>query len=124
MKKWMMIPVLAGAVIISGIGIVANAEQSGAVTQKDLLTMDGAKAIAVKTVGGQVTKIELDREVNQVTSMKSRYNRKASNMILISMRKRAKYCVRRKTIWIMMIKKIMSSLMEITFQKKLLLKLR
>ncbi len=64
MKKWMMIPVLAGAVILSGVGIVANAEQSKSVVQKGLLTMEEAKAIAVKSIGGNVTKIELDREVS------------------------------------------------------------
>jgi uncharacterized membrane protein YkoI len=59
MKKWMMIPALASAVIIGGVAIAANAN---AATPKGLLTMDEAKAIAVKSVGGTVTGIELDRE--------------------------------------------------------------
>lgn len=62
MKKWMMIPVLAGAVIIGGVTMVANAEQSVSATPKGLLTTDEAKAIAIKSVGGKVMKIELDRE--------------------------------------------------------------
>ncbi|WP_318614839.1 PepSY domain-containing protein [Sporosarcina sp. YIM B06819] len=62
MKKWMMIPVLAGAVIVSGVSMVANAEQGVAVTPKGLLTTEEAKAIALNSVDGKVTKIELDRE--------------------------------------------------------------
>lgn len=62
MKKWMMVPALAGAVIIGGVAMVANAEQGLAATPKGLLSMEEAKEIAVKSVGGKVTDIELDRE--------------------------------------------------------------
>lgn len=59
----MMIPALAGVLIIGGIAIAGNAGNSFAATPKVLLTMDEAKEIAVKSVGGTVTGIELDREL-------------------------------------------------------------
>jgi uncharacterized membrane protein YkoI len=62
MKKWMMIPALAGVLVIGGVAIAGNAGHSLAATPKGLMTMDDAKAIAVKSVGGTVTGIELDRE--------------------------------------------------------------
>ena len=43
--------------------MAGNAGHSLAATPKGLLTMDEAKAIAVKSVGGTVTEIELDREI-------------------------------------------------------------
>jgi len=63
MKKWMMIPALAGVLVIGGVAMAGNAGHSFAATPKGLLTMDEAKAIAVKSVGGTVTGIELDREL-------------------------------------------------------------
>lgn len=62
MKKWMMIPALAGALVIGGVSMATNAEPSFAATTKSLLTLEEVKAIAVKSVGGKVTGIELDRE--------------------------------------------------------------
>ncbi|MBO0601205.1 PepSY domain-containing protein [Sporosarcina sp. E16_3] len=64
MKKWMMIPALAGVLIIGGVAVAGNAGHSFAATSKGLVTMDEAKAIAVKSVGGTVTGIELDREAS------------------------------------------------------------
>jgi len=63
MKEWMMIPALAGVLVIGGVAMAGNAGHSFAATPKGLLTMDEAKAIAVKSVGGTVTGIELDREL-------------------------------------------------------------
>jgi uncharacterized membrane protein YkoI len=62
MKKWMAIPALASVLVIGGVAIAANAEQSLAAAPKGLLTVEEAKAIAVKSVGGNVTGLELDRE--------------------------------------------------------------
>ncbi len=62
MKKWMMVPALAGAVMIGGVAMVTNAGQSLAATPKGLLSIEEAKAIAVKSVGGKVMDIELDRD--------------------------------------------------------------
>ena len=62
MKKWMMIPALAGVLVIGGVAMAGNAGQSLAATPKGLLTMEEAEAIAVKSVDGKVTQIELDRE--------------------------------------------------------------
>jgi len=63
MKKWMMIPALAGVLVIGGVAVAGNAGHSFAATPKGLLTMEEAEAIAVKSVGGTVTGIELDREL-------------------------------------------------------------
>lgn len=63
MKKWIIIPALAGVLVIGGVAIVGNVGHSLAATSKGLLTMEEAKAIAIKSVGGTVTEIELDREV-------------------------------------------------------------
>jgi len=65
MKKWIIIPVLAGAVILGGVGIVANADKSDVITTKateGLITIEEATAIAIKSVGGIVTDIELDKK--------------------------------------------------------------
>ena len=64
MKKWMIIPALAGVLIIGGVAVAGNAGHSFAATSKGLVTMEEAKAIAVKSVGGTVTGIELDREAS------------------------------------------------------------
>ncbi|CAM3272164.1 PepSY domain-containing protein [Filibacter tadaridae] len=62
MKKWMMIPALAGVVAIGGVAVATNAEQSLAAEQKGLLTIEEIETIAVKSAGGKVVGIELDRE--------------------------------------------------------------
>ena len=62
MKKWMTIPAVAGVLVIGGIAMAGNTGHSLAATPKGLLTIEEAEAIAVKTVDGKVTKIELDRE--------------------------------------------------------------
>ena len=62
MKKWMTIPALAGVLVIGGVAMAGNTGHSLAATSKDLLTIEEAEAIAVKSVDGNVTKIELDRE--------------------------------------------------------------
>ncbi|MBO0586740.1 PepSY domain-containing protein [Sporosarcina sp. E16_8] len=67
MKKWMMIPALAGVLVIGGVAMAGSAGQSFAATQKGLLTMEEAEAIALKSVNGDVTKIELDREKSGAT---------------------------------------------------------
>ena len=61
MKKWMIIPALAGVLVIGG-AMAGNTGHSLAATPKGLLTIEEAEAIAVKSVDGKVTQIELDRE--------------------------------------------------------------
>ena len=72
MKKWMAIPALAGAVVIGGVAMVANADKSDnpstgvlaveATGNDDTakLTVEEIEAIAVKTVDGVVTEIDYD----------------------------------------------------------------
>lgn len=64
MKKWMMIPVLAGVVVLGGVAMVANADKGDKGTPDGYLTVEEVKAKAVETVGGVVTEIELDRQVS------------------------------------------------------------
>ena len=76
MKKWMMIPALAGAsLVIGGVAMAGNAGHSLAATPKGLLTIEEAKAIAVKSVGGKVTELNWIVK-NQVIFMKSKLNRR------------------------------------------------
>ena len=62
MKKWIMIPALAGVLVVGGVAVAGNTGHGFAATPKGLLTIEEAEAIAVKSVDGKVTKIELDRE--------------------------------------------------------------
>ncbi|ATP39018.1 hypothetical protein CSE16_02700 [Solibacillus sp. R5-41] len=59
MKKMIMIPALAGVLALSGVAMTGNTVEAAA---KGLLTMEKARAIAVKSVGGNVTEIELKRK--------------------------------------------------------------
>jgi len=64
MKKWLAIPALAGALVlvVGGVAMAGNTGESLTVVPKGLLSVAEAEAIAVKSVGGKVTGIELDRE--------------------------------------------------------------
>lgn len=73
MKKWIVIPVLAGAVVIGGVAMVGSADKNTnqstgvlgvkAVGNDDTarLTIEEVEAKAVETVGGIVTEIDYDR---------------------------------------------------------------
>lgn len=73
MKKWMVIPVLAGAVVIGGVAMVANADKSTnqptgvlgveATGNDDTakITIEEIESKAVETVDGTVTEIDYDR---------------------------------------------------------------
>ena len=73
MKKWMAIPVLAGAVVIGGVAMVANADKSTTQSTGVLgveaagnddtvkLTVEEVEAKAVETVDGTATEIDYDR---------------------------------------------------------------
>jgi len=73
MKKWIVIPVLAGAVVLGGVAMGASADKNNnqstgvlgvkAVGNDDTarLTIEEVEAIAVETVGGIVTEIDYDR---------------------------------------------------------------
>jgi len=64
MKKWLAIPALAGALVlvVGGVAMAGNTGERLTVAPKGLLSVAEAEAIAVKSVGGKVTEIELDRE--------------------------------------------------------------
>ena len=76
MKKWIVIPVLAGAVVIGGVAMGASADKNTnqstgvlgvkAVGNDDTarLTIEEVEAKAVETVGGIVTEIDYDRSDN------------------------------------------------------------
>lgn len=59
MKKMILIPALAGALAISGVGLTGNIAEA---STKGLITIEKARTIAVKSVGGNVTEIELKRK--------------------------------------------------------------
>ena len=73
MKKWMVIPVMAGAVVIGGVAMVANADKStdqstgvlgveaAGNNDSTKLTVEEIESKAVETVGGIVTEIDYDR---------------------------------------------------------------
>ena len=73
MKKWIVIPVLAGAIVIGGVAMTANADKStnqstGVLAAKATgngdvakMTIEEVEAIAVETVDGFVTEIDYDR---------------------------------------------------------------
>lgn len=60
MKKWMAIPALAGAIVLGGVAMVANADK-GTSKSVDLLKVEEVETKAVETVGGQVTEIEYEK---------------------------------------------------------------
>jgi len=61
MKKWMLIPALAGVVAVSSVALADDSVSNSAVTAKQLLTLQQAKELAVQQVGGHVTEIELEK---------------------------------------------------------------
>ncbi|QUW21000.1 PepSY domain-containing protein [Sporosarcina sp. Marseille-Q4063] len=77
MKKWMAIPALAGAVVIGGVAMVANADKSdnqstGVLAveaagneDKAKLTVEEVEAKAIETVDGTVTEIDFDSSDNE-----------------------------------------------------------
>ena len=65
MKKWIVIPALAGVVVLGGVTMAANAsntDKSEVPASQENLTIEEAESKAVETVGGKVTKVEFDRE--------------------------------------------------------------
>jgi len=59
MKKIMLIPALAGALALGGVALTDNPVEAA---PKGFITMEKARTIAVKAVGGNVTDIELKRK--------------------------------------------------------------
>ena len=63
MKKWMIIPALAGAVAIGGVALANDSTVvDAASTKEDLLTLKEAKELALQQVEGKVTEIELETD--------------------------------------------------------------
>ena len=65
MKKWIIIPALAGAVVLGGVTMAANAsntKESEVPVSQGVLSVEEAESIAVEAVGGKVTEVEYDRE--------------------------------------------------------------
>lgn len=61
MNKWMIIPALAGAVVLGGVALANGLGTSEAHAAENFLSLKEAKALAVKKVGGKVTEIELEK---------------------------------------------------------------
>lgn len=58
MKKIILVPALAGVLALSGVAMTGNTAEAS----KGFITMENARTIAVKSVGGNVTDIELKRK--------------------------------------------------------------
>ena len=61
MNKWMIIPALAGAVVLGGAALANGLGTSEVHAAANFLSLKEAKALAIKEVGGQVTEIELEK---------------------------------------------------------------
>ncbi|WP_342508129.1 PepSY domain-containing protein [Sporosarcina sp. FSL K6-2383] len=61
MNKWMIIPALAGAVVLGGAALANGLGTSEAHAAESFLSLKEAKALAVQKVGGKVTEIELEK---------------------------------------------------------------
>ncbi|MEK5040161.1 PepSY domain-containing protein [Sporosarcina sp. FSL K6-3457] len=61
MNKWMIIPALAGAVVLGGAALANGLGTSEAHAAESFLSLKEAKALAVQKVGGTVTEIELEK---------------------------------------------------------------
>ncbi|MBB4822903.1 putative membrane protein YkoI [Sporosarcina luteola] len=62
MKKWMLIPALAGVVAVGSVALADDSVSNSSVTAKQMLTLQQAKELAVQQVGGHVTEIELEKK--------------------------------------------------------------
>lgn len=60
MKKWIAIPALAGAVVLGGVAMVANADKGDAKSE-GFLTVEEVETKATEMVGGQVTEIDYEK---------------------------------------------------------------
>ena len=62
MKKWIVIPALAGAVVLGGVAMVANADKNETEDKSaGFLTVEEVGTKATETVGGQVTEIDYEK---------------------------------------------------------------
>lgn len=61
MNKWLIIPALAGAVVLGGAALANGLGTSEVHAAENFLSLKEAKALAVKKVGGKVTEIELEK---------------------------------------------------------------
>lgn len=61
MNKWIIIPALAGAVVLGGAALANGLGTSEVHASESFLSLKEAKALAVKEVGGTVTEIELEK---------------------------------------------------------------
>ena len=62
MNKWMIIPALAGTIVLGTVAVVANANKAPIVIPEDLMSIEEVKALAEKEVGGLVSDIELEQK--------------------------------------------------------------
>ncbi|QTD40456.1 PepSY domain-containing protein [Sporosarcina sp. Te-1] len=62
MKKWMLIPALAGVVAVGSVALADESVSNSSLTAKQMLTLQQAKELAVQQVGGHVTEIELEKK--------------------------------------------------------------
>jgi len=62
MNKWIIIPALAGTIVLGTVAVVANADKAPVVIPEDFMSIEEVKALAEKEVGGLVNDIELEQK--------------------------------------------------------------
>lgn len=65
MKKWMLIPALAGVVAIGGVALANDSVSSTEASKNQFITLQKAKELALQKVDGVVTDIELEKDDNR-----------------------------------------------------------
>lgn len=64
MKKWIAIPALAGLLVLGGVGMVANADKSGAQSE-DILLVEGIEQDFGGAIGRQVKELAYEQSDNE-----------------------------------------------------------
>lgn len=62
MKKWMLIPAMAGVIAIGGVAMASDSVPTSVTSMDQLITLKEAKELAAQKVGGIVTEIELEQK--------------------------------------------------------------
>ncbi|WP_339252272.1 PepSY domain-containing protein [Sporosarcina sp. FSL W8-0480] len=65
MKKWMLVPALAGVLAIGGVALADDSVSSLEAAKNQLITLKKAKEVALQKVDGVVTEVELERDDNR-----------------------------------------------------------
>ncbi|MDN4606194.1 PepSY domain-containing protein [Sporosarcina highlanderae] len=65
MKKWMLVPALAGVLAIGGVALANDSVSSTEAAKNQLITLKKAKEVALQKVDGIITDVELEKDDNR-----------------------------------------------------------